>query len=103
MFSVRARVRAHESSLRAELACAPRQLLPAAPNRTPRRPRRSLIAGVREAAPAAHFVLCLDDDVQLQPGVLTRLVQDMQADSTLAMATGAKDRVARGHITRLTC
>lgn len=49
---------------------------------------RSLIAGIRAATPGHAYALCLDDDVQLQPALLTALVRDMEEDSSLFMATG---------------
>lgn len=50
---------------------------------------RSLLAGVRAASPEAAYLLCLDDDVLLHPGLLAALVRDMEADPSLFMATGA--------------
>lgn len=50
--------------------------------------RRSLLAGIRGASVASQYILCLDDDVLLHPGLLAALVRDMEADSSLFMATG---------------
>ena len=51
---------------------------------------RSLLAGIRQASPEAAYLLCLDDDVLLHPGLLAALVRDMEADPSLFMATGRK-------------
>lgn len=48
----------------------------------------NLMAGIRAASPDAAYVLCLDDDVQLHPGLLEALVRDMEGDPSLPMATG---------------
>lgn len=52
--------------------------------------------GVRAASQGAQYVLCLDDDVLLHPGLLAALVRDMEADHTLFMATGAAVAMACG-------
>jgi hypothetical protein len=54
----------------------------------PSPPRASLLAGIRVAAPDSRYILCLDDDVLPHPGLLAALVQDMEADASLFMATG---------------
>lgn len=54
------------------------------------------MAGIRGAAPASRYVLCLDDDVQPHPGLLAALVADMQADASLFMATGKAWAVPSG-------
>ncbi len=51
-------------------------------------PPRSLCAGVEAAAGSSSYVLCLDDDVALHSGAVGMLVQSLEADSALFMATG---------------
>lgn len=48
----------------------------------------NLLAGIRQAGPGSQYILCLDDDVLLHPGLLASLVRDMEADPSLFMATG---------------
>ncbi len=72
----------HSSEARAKRAA-----LPAPHSRQSHRPR-SLLAGVRQAGPDSQYILCLDDDVLLHPGLLASLVRDMEADPSLFMATG---------------
>lgn len=48
----------------------------------------NLLAGIRQAGGEAQYILCLDDDVLLHSGLLASLVRDMEADSSLFMATG---------------
>ncbi|KAI3425799.1 hypothetical protein D9Q98_007774 [Chlorella vulgaris] len=48
----------------------------------------NLLAGIRQASADSQYVLCLDDDVLLHPGLLASLIRDMEADPGLFMATG---------------
>lgn len=74
---------------RSEAFAAVRSAHPPAipPGSTPP-PPRSLLAGIRQAGPGSQYILCLDDDVLLHPGLLASLVRDMEADPSLFMATG---------------
>ncbi len=49
---------------------------------------RSLVAGCRASSGRSAYVLFLDDDVELHPRCLEQLVDVMQRDRTLFMATG---------------
>jgi hypothetical protein len=52
-------------------------------------PPCSLLAGIRLTAPESQYILCLDDDVLPHAGLLSSLVQDMEAEPEMFMATGA--------------
>ena len=51
--------------------------------------RRSVQAGIRGAATGSEYILCLDDDILLHPGMLQDLVAKLECDPSWFMATGS--------------
>ncbi|MEW5305859.1 MAG: hypothetical protein WDW36_008374 [Sanguina aurantia] len=48
----------------------------------------NLVAGVEASCPASSYILCLDDDVMLQPTALSRSISLLEGDDSLFMSTG---------------
>lgn len=48
----------------------------------------SIQTAVREAAASSEYILCLDDDIILHPGLLQELIAKLECDSSWFMATG---------------
>lgn len=48
----------------------------------------SIQTAIREAAARSEYILCLDDDIILHPGLLQELIAKLECDSSWFMATG---------------